>query len=671
MERHEAGVARVIPVILRPCDWQGTPFGKLQALPSNAKPVVSWADRDEAFLNIAQGIRRAAEESLTSAVAAHTAAETASLHIPRTPVVGYVARRDEQGRDILALLREELTPEQGQVVALWGPGGSGKTVIAAETARALLGAYAQRVVWVSTVGRSDFSLSTLLDELATQLGRPDLRTLGPVPKSEQVRALAAHPPTLVVLDNFETISAEEQEQCLDFLTQSAACPALVTTRSLVNRDDVYNVPLAAMTMEEARDLLQRLAERTRRPSNFDKLDRDDLIRRCEANPLILQWVVRQIDLAKRPRDVLADLAQGAGTAAEYVFTRSFNLPQLGGDGRAALLALSLFTPHASRAALAEVSGFGNDAHRLDKAVEGLSALWLVETTEGNERLFLRGLTRELSKARLSKEKQADDFHRRYVAYFRSYADAHSQLTPEDFDALEAEKDNLLSAMDLAFMLRDWKSLLEIRGAMNAFLDLRGYWDEAIRTGKQAQAAAREAKDEGQVAYFISCVANTLRDRGEYKEAGGLYREALDIARRLGSDGNIAFALHQLGAIAQDQGDFEEARRLYQESLEINKRLGDQIGVSRTLYELGLIVQKEGRFDEARNLYRESLEISRRLGDQQGIAVTLHQVGVIAEHQGDMAEAARFIRESLSIFERLGSPYAEESRRALSRLESAT
>ncbi len=59
MKRHEAGEARVIPVILRPVDWKGTPFSKLQALPKNAKPVTKWSDRDEAFLNVAEGIRAA------------------------------------------------------------------------------------------------------------------------------------------------------------------------------------------------------------------------------------------------------------------------------------------------------------------------------------------------------------------------------------------------------------------------------------------------------------------------------------------------------------------------------------------------------------------------------------------------------------------------------------
>jgi HEAT repeat protein len=62
LEHHTQGTARIIPIILRPCDWHSAPFGKLQALPKDARPVTQWADQDEAFLNIAQGIRKAVAE---------------------------------------------------------------------------------------------------------------------------------------------------------------------------------------------------------------------------------------------------------------------------------------------------------------------------------------------------------------------------------------------------------------------------------------------------------------------------------------------------------------------------------------------------------------------------------------------------------------------------------
>jgi TIR domain len=61
IERHDRGEAKVIPVILRPCDWHGAPFGKLQALPKDGKAVTSWANKDEAWTDVAKGIRRSVE----------------------------------------------------------------------------------------------------------------------------------------------------------------------------------------------------------------------------------------------------------------------------------------------------------------------------------------------------------------------------------------------------------------------------------------------------------------------------------------------------------------------------------------------------------------------------------------------------------------------------------
>lgn len=57
MARHAASEALVIPIVLRPVDWAAAPFGKIQGLPKNVKPVTTWANRDEAFLDIAKGLR--------------------------------------------------------------------------------------------------------------------------------------------------------------------------------------------------------------------------------------------------------------------------------------------------------------------------------------------------------------------------------------------------------------------------------------------------------------------------------------------------------------------------------------------------------------------------------------------------------------------------------------
>jgi hypothetical protein len=59
MERHDAGQARVIPIILRHCDWLSAPFCRLKALPTDGHPVAGrkWKNQDEAFTDIARGIR--------------------------------------------------------------------------------------------------------------------------------------------------------------------------------------------------------------------------------------------------------------------------------------------------------------------------------------------------------------------------------------------------------------------------------------------------------------------------------------------------------------------------------------------------------------------------------------------------------------------------------------
>ena len=58
LARHQLGEARVIPVILRPCRWQRTPLGSLQAVPKDGKPVSEWPNHDAAFDEIAAAIER-------------------------------------------------------------------------------------------------------------------------------------------------------------------------------------------------------------------------------------------------------------------------------------------------------------------------------------------------------------------------------------------------------------------------------------------------------------------------------------------------------------------------------------------------------------------------------------------------------------------------------------
>ena len=651
-ERHKAEEVVVIPVLVRNVNsWENVRFGELKlgelnALPVGAEFISHWEDRDDAFADVAGGIQRAAEKLILN----NGVLKVVAL-IPRPPVVGFVARRDEQGRDIVERLKGELAPQVNQLVTLSGPGGIGKTTLAAEAARALKEIFGGRVVWSKADGRADFALSTLLDDIATQLGREDLRTLAPDLKAAQVRELIADPPALIVLDNYETI-APEAKKGIEAWFALAQCSALFTSRHGIS--STRNISIAAMSLEEAEDYLGRLVAETQDSQIFSVEVRQRIYETAEANPYVMQWVVAQIGAAQEPRMVLEELAQGEGDAAERVFDRSFNLEQLGDDGRSALLALSLFVPSAARDALAEVAGFGVDLKRVGEALKNLRALWLIKGLDENRRFTIEGLTRSLTRARLSKDERADEFRQRFVTHFLNYSEAHKQKTPEDFDALEAEKDNVLSAMDAALDLEDWESVVQTRFALETFLELRGHWDEAIRSGQQAVSAARYSQNESSVAALLHNLAIMYQRRGELESARQLYKESLEINKRLGNQRGIASTLHELGRLAQAQGELESARRLYNESLEINKRLDNQSSIAITLHELGRLAQAQGEVEEARRLYHESLEIKRKLGDQSGIASALHQQGRLAQDQGEIEEARRLYHESLEIKRKLGN-----------------
>ncbi|MCF6366596.1 MAG: toll/interleukin-1 receptor domain-containing protein [Bacteroidales bacterium] len=74
MERHEQGDAIVIPVVVRPCDWKDLPFGKIQGLPKDAKPLSKWDNIDDGYLNIINGIKSLInnESSVISKVESNT-----------------------------------------------------------------------------------------------------------------------------------------------------------------------------------------------------------------------------------------------------------------------------------------------------------------------------------------------------------------------------------------------------------------------------------------------------------------------------------------------------------------------------------------------------------------------------------------------------------------------
>ena len=63
LDRHRRDGTIVVPVILKPADWQSTPLANLLALPKGGKAASTWRpDPEEAYVDIAHGLRRVIDE---------------------------------------------------------------------------------------------------------------------------------------------------------------------------------------------------------------------------------------------------------------------------------------------------------------------------------------------------------------------------------------------------------------------------------------------------------------------------------------------------------------------------------------------------------------------------------------------------------------------------------
>jgi len=82
LQRHRDGHATLIPIIVRPCHWaEYFDIGQFQALPSKARPILSshFPHLEEAFFEIASGVKKTAEDFLVKKIAADYRAEEEAI----------------------------------------------------------------------------------------------------------------------------------------------------------------------------------------------------------------------------------------------------------------------------------------------------------------------------------------------------------------------------------------------------------------------------------------------------------------------------------------------------------------------------------------------------------------------------------------------------------------
>jgi hypothetical protein len=208
LARHELGVATVLPILLRPVDWRTAPFSHLQALPKDGKPVVTWRNKDEAFVAIVSAIRELLEEKpITKEISLWP------FHIPDEPYY-LLPKREQNLNQMLSMLLEQ---HGHRILVINGLGGLGKTSLGVELARrafgsghfkGIIGDSAKQEYLVGgdiiTLREASLNLSHFLNEIAKQIRHPEIRALNEEAKLHALAEIFRQNSYLIIVDNLET-----------------------------------------------------------------------------------------------------------------------------------------------------------------------------------------------------------------------------------------------------------------------------------------------------------------------------------------------------------------------------------------------------------------------------------------------------------------------------------
>src|SRR5579859_172660 len=203
LERQTMNEACVIPILVRPVDWEEAPFKHLSVLPTDTKPITQWSNRDQAFKNVVHGIKAALLD------VQHLTFGTVPSPFPRLWNIPYPPNPFFTGQEaLLTQLTSKLKTGQptalSQPQALSGLGGIGKTQIAVEYAYRHWQDY-QAVFWVSADNHE--ALVSGYVELAKLLNLPEKNERDQMIIVQAVlQWLKTHEEWLLILDNADDLS---------------------------------------------------------------------------------------------------------------------------------------------------------------------------------------------------------------------------------------------------------------------------------------------------------------------------------------------------------------------------------------------------------------------------------------------------------------------------------
>lgn len=568
-----------------------------------------------------------------------------------------------EGRDAeLDVLAARLADPACRWLTLTGPGGAGKTRLAAEAARRAAGRFAHGAVFVPLVSLAtpDLIVPGVLDALGEP---PD----GQGAPFERLCGALASRHVLLVLDNYEHL-LEGAEVLPALLERCPDVKVLVTSRQRLNyqREWVVNVagldhaaPSGGTPDWRAFPASRLFVERARRADAHFDADAapaavDAIVRRCEGLPLALELAAAwAADFG--PEDIARRLAQDW----DFLVTTLRDMPPRHRSLRVVFEhSWRALSPELQRvyAALAVLrTPFDADtaarvAGATTRDLERLAQRSLLQRREDGHFTWHQNL-REFAWRQLD-DATAAQVREQHLAHFVALAeDAAPHLRgarqAQEHARLAQCQDDLRAALEQARAAQRVEAGLRLAGALRHFWYVRGHHEEGLRWLNVFLPAAATTPIRARA---VAAAGALSAERGLHGDAARHYQDALGMYQAAGDPRGEAEVLHMLGVLRRTLGDWDAAKTHLEAARALHEQLDDAYGLGMTLNDLGIGYAQHGDDGRARELFQRSLDLKRRAQDWQGVAYALANLGAVAATR---EEELRLYEESLAIKRSLG------------------
>jgi len=588
----------------------------------------------------------------------------------------------------LAQIHHVLRPyphSQEHLVTIDGVGGIGKSALALEVAHhylhdhghlpkderfdALIWASAKAAVLTADGIASRPQITRTLDDIYTTISivleREDITRDRPEERDGLVTKALTRQRTLLIVDNLETVDDERVNAFLRELP--APTKAIVTTRHRI--DVAYPVRLTGMSWEEAQALIARECE-----VKGVTLPKDDMRRlydRTGGVPLAMVWSIAQVGYGYSADEVLRRLGDPQGDIARFCFERTVERIR-GKSAYKMLLALAIFATDASREALGNVAGLGEDTLSRDEELVELEKLSLANKRDGRFSLlpltkaYALSLCLDEQALRLRQEEFYLDFCRQYGGTTENW---------ERYSRIDMDRQNLIDLMEWCLHDQRWQALIDLQDRLWSYWELRGYWSEQEKWCRHALEACSQlsvgsplsADNQRRKGAFLLALCWVRINQDRFDDARAEANEAIEILKPIEDWHGIAVSYRHLGLIEkligefeQDKGclgcarqHFDQAREHYEAALKIWCELNNQWEVSSVLANIGHQLIAQGKHSEARGFLEQALDILEKVGDTSRMSTNLKALGWIAELENRFESAVTYYSKALDVARQVG------------------